>query len=476
MSNIVRLHQPEPNPDSPIAAVRLFLQETPLVYVSSTGKYWVKTAANGWKPQTPSATYLMDPIFVGDGTTARKYRQALQMALQDNGLIYKECTYSFRDDLPTDTFNLMDQTDWLEPEDGKHHIVFDILLASLCNLDEVAVDHVKRVIAWKRICPHDSYALPCIVFFGEGGTGKNTLVDRVLYSMFARQTVSADARKVLGRFNKIIQGKTAVMINEIKAEDVDPNALKGLLHQERIPMEPKGVDPFDGDNTPLYFIASNRKDAGVYLDRSDADRRLSLIGVPKDRKPRLTLPHRIAQALDLSESDAIQWMTKVGLPALSDRHEVARWLGHLLTTCDLSEQPRAYHDGSYVEVLERQTSLFQRFCEAVFRDKVDAKGKTFPFTYINETTAYVGFTTLVKRLNGGRGWMGDRTFRSELKDWMESNAPHIQRKEEWQGHGQQHHVRLWRNTQLRDLRLDEANDTSYLVGDAGRESWVGPDV
>ena len=81
------------------------------------------------------------------------------------------------------------------------------------------------------------------MFFGEGGTGKNTLVDRVLYTLFARQTVSADAHKVLGKFNKIIQGKTVVMINEIKAEDVDPNALKGLLQQERIPMEPNGRRP-----------------------------------------------------------------------------------------------------------------------------------------------------------------------------------------------------------------------------------------
>ena len=73
------------------------------------------------------------------------------------------------------------------------------------------------------------------------------------------------------------------MINEARAEDVDPNALKGLLQQERVPMEPKGVDPFDADNTPLYFIASNRRDGDVYLDRSDADRRISLIGVPKGR-------------------------------------------------------------------------------------------------------------------------------------------------------------------------------------------------
>jgi hypothetical protein len=84
LSNIIRLHQPEPNPDSPMAAVRLFLQQNPLVYVSSTGKYWVKTAANGWKPQTPSATYLMDPCLLAmvrqRGSTAKPCRLRCRIA------------------------------------------------------------------------------------------------------------------------------------------------------------------------------------------------------------------------------------------------------------------------------------------------------------------------------------------------------------------------------------------------------------
>ena len=122
-NNVVKLQTPEPNPDSPMAAVRLFLQQNPMVYVSGTGKYWIKTSINGWKPQSAPATYLMDPMFIGDGRTANKYRQALQMVLQDDGLIYRECTYSFRDDLPSDTFNLLDQSDWLEPEAGRHHRV-----------------------------------------------------------------------------------------------------------------------------------------------------------------------------------------------------------------------------------------------------------------------------------------------------------------------------------------------------------------
>ena len=97
-------------------------------------------------------------MFVGDSRTASKYPQALQMVLQDNGLIYRECTYSFRGDLPSDTFNLMDQSDWVEPEDGPPHIAFHILLTSLCNGDEAAIDHVKRVIAWKRTCPQDFHS------------------------------------------------------------------------------------------------------------------------------------------------------------------------------------------------------------------------------------------------------------------------------------------------------------------------------
>ena len=120
-------------------------------------------------------------------------------------------------------------------------------------------------------------------------------------------------------------------------------------------MEPRESIHSTRTTRALYFIASNRKDGGVWLDRSDADRRISLIGVPKGRTPRLTLPYRIAQTLDLSEADAIKWMTQIGLPAFSNRHEVAKWLGHLLLTCNLSEQPRAYHEGSYVKSLNARS-------------------------------------------------------------------------------------------------------------------------
>jgi hypothetical protein len=144
-------------------------------------------------------------------------------------------------------------------------------------------------------------------------------------------------------------------------------------------------------------------------------------------------------------------------------------------TCDLSEQPRAYHDGSYAEIVERQKPLFDRFCEAVFSDKVDAEGRPAPFTYINETTAYKGYIALCRTLNGGRNMMRDHTFRAELSDWLSGNAPHLQRTQAWQNHGSSH-VRLWYNSRLSDLRLAVANDSKYVEGDPGREWWVGPEV
>jgi hypothetical protein len=169
-------------------------------------------------------------------------------------------------------------------------------------------------------------------------------------------------------------------------------------------------------------------------------------------------------------------MTQVALPALSDRHEVSKWLGQLLMTCDLHEQPRAYHEGSYREVFDRQKPIFERFCEAVFIDKIGPDGKSITFEYINETIAYRGYVSLCKTLNTGHGIMADQRFRSDLRDWLEANAPHIKRKEAWQGYNGARHVRVWHNTCVGDLRLADANDSDYLVGDPGREAWVGPDI
>jgi hypothetical protein len=73
------------------------------VYVSQGGKFCIKTEQEGWQAQTPSATYGLDPMFLGDCNASRKYRKALQAVLQDQGHIYKRCAYTFRDDLPGDT-------------------------------------------------------------------------------------------------------------------------------------------------------------------------------------------------------------------------------------------------------------------------------------------------------------------------------------------------------------------------------------
>ena len=73
--------------------------------------------------------------------------------------------------------------------------------------------------------------------------------------------------------------------------------------------------------------------------------------------------------------------------------------------------------------------------------------------------------------------MGIRTFRPDLRDWLAEHAPHVVRKEKWQGYNQADHVRLWFNTRLLGkLCLEDNNDIKYLIGDPGRESWVGPSV
>ena len=248
--------------------------------------------------------------------------------------------------------------------------------------------------------------------------------------------------------------------NEKEQDDVSPSAIKNALHQERIVVEKKGIDGFQADNLSLIFIFSNRKDGGVWLDRSDADRRMSLIYVPK-QEPRLTLRHHIAQRFGLSESEAYKWLKEVALPVYASKHEVAKWLGHLFLTCDLSTQPTAFHGASYDDVMERQKPFFEQFCEAVFLDRM-IDGKQYTFDYINETIAYAGYAALCKSLNNGRGIMGIRTFRPDLRDWLAEHAPHIVRKEKWQGYNREDHVRLWFNTRLLEkLRLEDSNDTKY---------------
>jgi hypothetical protein len=188
------------------------------------------------------------------------------------------------------------------------------------------------------------------------------------------------------------------------------------------------------------------------------------------------LPPSSSTATSATRRRSARWLKEVALPIYASKHEVAKWLGHLFLTCDLSTQPAAFHGASYDDVMERQKPFFEQFCEAVFLDRM-IDGKQYTFDYINETTAYAGYAALRKSLNNGRGIMGIRTFRPDLRDWLAEHAPHIERKEKWQGYSQTDHVRLWFNTRhLEKLRLGDSNDTKYLIGDPGRESWVGPSV
>ena len=80
-------------------------------------------------------------------------------------------TYTFRQDLPPDMLNLLDQSGWLKPDVGDCHWLFDVLIQSLGGNKIENIEHIKHVLAYKYLYP-EAYTLPCLVIHGEGGLAK----------------------------------------------------------------------------------------------------------------------------------------------------------------------------------------------------------------------------------------------------------------------------------------------------------------
>ena len=127
--------------------------------------------------------------------------------LEADGRIYRDITATF-DQAPEQHLNLIDRRDWVQPTVEDVHPFFDLLIWTLAGEKSDAQDHIEHVIARKYLHPQD-FTIPALVFYPEGGIGKNVFVDNVLSTVFGHsQVVAVDTDKVSGSFNGMVAGKT----------------------------------------------------------------------------------------------------------------------------------------------------------------------------------------------------------------------------------------------------------------------------
>jgi hypothetical protein len=196
--------QPEQETDDVLAAADQFLDANPMREVLRLGCYFLQRADGAWFAVRPGHLKGHFPEW-----SQSKFRVAVTMRLQERGWTYNDVTYTFLPNLPSDMLNLLDRSGWLQPATGDCHWLFDVLVQSLGGNKIENMEHIKHVLAYKYLHP-EAYTLPCLMIHGEGGVGKNVLVNHVLGIIFDGQTTSTASANVIGNFNSTLKGKACL--------------------------------------------------------------------------------------------------------------------------------------------------------------------------------------------------------------------------------------------------------------------------
>jgi hypothetical protein len=258
----------------------------------------------------------------------------------------------------------------------------------------------------------------------------------------------------------------AALINENMAERGDMNTLKDMLHKPRLLVNIKNVPQFQADNIALYFIGVNfDSNGGVQLDRSDADRRISVLFCEHDRTLKYWIAKRHGWTLDQAE----EWMTSEGDGIASDPVEVAKWLYRLQQTYQHLPAPKALHGADFVQLMEDQKRIDERIYEAVFSDP--------NFTRIERRTLYRGYRAIC-RDESQRYAFGKKQFYRRAELWLKQHLPLIALHNlPAMREGKDTMLYVWADRRVDKAKLVIDNSTDYVT--SGSEincSWQGPEL
>ncbi|WP_077343280.1 DUF5906 domain-containing protein [Pseudocolwellia agarivorans] len=340
----------------------------------------------------------------------RGARSFLQKRLQAFRRSYRTQKLSAKQ-LPDYILNRFRRDHWVTPKAGKYHEVFDILIRSLGDNKTENMKHIIQVIAWKYLYP-EAYDLPCIVIYGEGGAGKNTLVERLLGTMFGKNQVIAIRQEQMRNFNGLIEGKIAVLLDEASSDKANMDQLKHMIGQESLVIDRKYGKNYQSDNLALYFTGGNGALGAVYLGRDQSDRRFSILQVDRS-----IIDHVMEVKGFDKRQDAVDWWTE-HKHLLENREQVSMWLHSILTSVeDLKSPPKELHGQDYEALLAAQAGPLEWIIDHVF-DRPD-------FKYIHKDIPFQLYEIKARDF-GTKNPMGKPTFDAKLKDALRKRHDYIE--------------------------------------------------
>jgi hypothetical protein len=436
-----------------LAAAEEFVAERDrLFFVAKNGLYgeWAHGEWH-WMTEKALATKNAD-VFTIDG-----FAKAFKVAMQHAGRCSYDCTHSFGE--TPGKLNLLIRDNWLRPMEGEHHWFFDRLMQSIGGGKSENVEHLERVIAYKIEHP-ECVTLPAILMNGEGNLGKNLLVETILARIWDGAVLSATAGNIIGQFNSLAAGMLAILINETSPKRVDHDELKHRLQRDTLEINCKGVPQYQTANLALYFISSNRKAGGVWLDRTKADRRFSVFHIDAG----LDLIHWIRQEKSQWDADMAQnWMDAEGMRIARDPREVAKWINRLLTKYAGQTRPRALHGRDYRRLLNIQMPVDEDIIPAVFCDP--------KFTHVSRQTLYEGYQ--LRSRAEGREPMSSRLFYEAARTYLRLNPDLLIPENEADKRQGKVTPWVWIKKGYGHV-AHESNDHLYIEQEGYVRRWIGP--
>jgi len=144
-------------------------------------------------------------------------------------------------------------------------------------------EYYNYIISWLAglVTNLKSINMRAIVAVSKQGCGKNTLMDFMELILRRVNTLSVmGVDRITGKFNKILQGKRLVNINEMAStkEEFRSNfeTMKGYITEPTLFIEPKGVDPYTIKNISNFILFTQHRDSIIV---EEYDRRYAVFEI-----------------------------------------------------------------------------------------------------------------------------------------------------------------------------------------------------
>src|SRR5690348_9031636 len=141
-----------------IEAAEQWLEANPLRECLKQRCYFVQKENRQWIPAMRHNFGSHYPIW------SEKFGKAVTHVMAGRGWNHLDCTYTYGA-CPSDTFNMLDRSGWLEPDIGEYHWLFDVLMQALSGNKPENLDHLEHVLVYKFLHPQ-AYTLPCLLIHG----------------------------------------------------------------------------------------------------------------------------------------------------------------------------------------------------------------------------------------------------------------------------------------------------------------------